>query len=84
MHILIIYYDYLYHSCRGVGVATQHWTLSKNREIRRDDGCFDYNPGVAAKNVSIDQCHGMGGFTQVSGGFKPHTDSMTLAASLVF
>ena len=35
----------------------QYWMLSKDGEIRRDEGCMDY----AGKFVMIYPCHGMKG-----------------------
>ena len=39
-------------------VFIQYWMLSKNNEIRRDDGCLDYSGG---DNVIIYPCHGQHG-----------------------
>lgn len=43
--------------CHNQG-GNQYWMLSKNNEIRRDDGCLDYSGG---DNVIIYPCHGQHG-----------------------
>lgn len=44
--------------CHNQG-GNQYWMLSKNGEIRRDDGCLDYSGG--SNNVIIYPCHGQKG-----------------------
>ena len=43
--------------CHNQG-GNQYWMLSKNSEIRRDDGCLDYSGG---ESVIIYPCHGQKG-----------------------
>ncbi|XP_029652605.1 polypeptide N-acetylgalactosaminyltransferase 5-like isoform X2 [Octopus sinensis] len=43
--------------CHNQG-GNQYWMLSKNDEIRRDDGCLDYSGG---ENVIIYPCHSQHG-----------------------
>ncbi|KAK6166779.1 hypothetical protein SNE40_023401 [Patella caerulea] len=43
--------------CHAQG-GNQYWMLSKNSEIRRDDGCLDYSGG---EDVIIYPCHGQKG-----------------------
>ncbi|KAL5006593.1 hypothetical protein ScPMuIL_015399 [Solemya velum] len=43
--------------CHNQG-GNQYWMLSKNNEIRRDDGCLDYSGG---ENIIIYPCHGQKG-----------------------
>ncbi|ESO90718.1 hypothetical protein LOTGIDRAFT_123129, partial [Lottia gigantea] len=43
--------------CHAQG-GNQYWMMSKNNEIRRDDGCLDYSGG---ENVIIYPCHGQRG-----------------------
>lgn len=55
--------------CHNQG-GNQYWMLSKNGEIRRDDGCLDYSGG---DNVIIYPCHGQKGnqeweYREVRGG----------------
>ncbi|XP_059171538.1 polypeptide N-acetylgalactosaminyltransferase 5-like [Physella acuta] len=44
-------------ACHNQG-GNQYWMLSKNGEIRRDDGCLDYSGG---DDVIIYPCHGQRG-----------------------
>ena len=37
--------------------GNQYWMLSKDGEIRRDEGCFDYS----GSTLNIYPCHGMKG-----------------------
>lgn len=39
-------------------VLLQYWMLSKNGEMRRDDGCLDYSGG---ESVIVYPCHGQKG-----------------------
>uniref|UniRef100_K1Q6N3 Polypeptide N-acetylgalactosaminyltransferase 5 n=1 Tax=Magallana gigas TaxID=29159 RepID=K1Q6N3_MAGGI len=43
--------------CHNQG-GNQYWMLSKNGEIRRDDGCLDYSGG---ESVIVYPCHGQKG-----------------------
>ncbi|OAF69045.1 hypothetical protein A3Q56_03184 [Intoshia linei] len=44
------------YTCHGQG-GNQYWSMTKNKEIRRDDFCMDYS----GDNISLFNCHNMGG-----------------------